>query len=312
MEMEILLPNVTPADIRTSRLHQMFPRLTEVGHRADQALWNRATLRARRAAVRRRRARSRHVRRSRGSGDQPAGRHGARGTDHAPGPRPVPRRGRTLSGRPALVDCYAEEDIETLLVPPEQLRALIIAEADLGERIVRALILRRVGLIQAGASGPVLIGEPIRARCCGCKLPEAKRLSPPRRRSPATERGSGAMLAQYGAAPAPCSWSAPTARCCSIRPRRRSVAASACSDTASTTRSFDVAVVGAGPGGPRHRRLRGVGRACASSCSTAGRSAGRPARARASRTTWAFRPGSRARRWPVARSCRRRSSARRC
>src|SRR5437660_363249 len=65
----------------------------------------------------------------------------------------------TLSGRHALVDVYAEEDTETLLVPPEQLRALIIAEADLGERIVRALILRRVGIIEAGGSGPVLIGE---------------------------------------------------------------------------------------------------------------------------------------------------------
>ena len=66
----------------------------------------------------------------------------------------------TLSGRHALVDAYAQEDVDTLLVPPEQLRALIIAEADLGERIVRALILRRVGLIEAGASGPVLIGDP--------------------------------------------------------------------------------------------------------------------------------------------------------
>ena len=45
-------------------------------------------------------------------------------------------------------------------MPPGQLRALIIAEADLGERIVRALILRRVALIEAGASGPVLIGQP--------------------------------------------------------------------------------------------------------------------------------------------------------
>ena len=51
----------------------------------------------------------------------------------------------TLSGRHALVDAHAEEDVESLLVPPEQLRALIIAEADLGERIVRALILRRSG-----------------------------------------------------------------------------------------------------------------------------------------------------------------------
>ncbi|MGH8035686.1 MAG: hypothetical protein ACREO9_10710 [Lysobacterales bacterium] len=40
------------------------------------------------------------------------------------------------------------------------MRALIIAEADLGERLVRALILRRVALIEAGASGPVW---------CACK-----------------------------------------------------------------------------------------------------------------------------------------------
>src|SRR6202163_219695 len=65
-----------------------------------------------------------------------------------------------LSGGHALVDGYADEDLETLLVPPAQLRALIIAEADLGERIVRALILRRVGLIESGGSGPVLIGGP--------------------------------------------------------------------------------------------------------------------------------------------------------
>src|SRR3954464_13743236 len=63
-----------------------------------------------------------------------------------------------LSGRIALVDGHAEGDIETLLIPPERLRALLVAEADLGERIMRALILRRVNLIQGGVGGPVLIG----------------------------------------------------------------------------------------------------------------------------------------------------------
>src|SRR5580765_4927813 len=62
-----------------------------------------------------------------------------------------------LSGRVALVDGHAEGEIETLLIPPEKLRALLVAEADLGERIMRALILRRVSLIQGGV-GPVLIG----------------------------------------------------------------------------------------------------------------------------------------------------------
>jgi thioredoxin reductase (NADPH) len=63
-----------------------------------------------------------------------------------------------LSGRVALVDGHAEGDVETLLIPPERLRALLVAEADLGERITRALILRRVNLIQGGVGGPVLIG----------------------------------------------------------------------------------------------------------------------------------------------------------
>src|ERR1700744_1825668 len=63
-----------------------------------------------------------------------------------------------LSTRVALVDGRAEGDVETLLIPPARLRALLVAEADLGERIMRARMLRRVSLIQGGVGGPVLIG----------------------------------------------------------------------------------------------------------------------------------------------------------
>jgi thioredoxin reductase (NADPH) len=64
-----------------------------------------------------------------------------------------------LAGRPALVDACAREPVEALIVPPDQLRALLVAEAELGERIMRALILRRVGLLETGAGGPVIVGR---------------------------------------------------------------------------------------------------------------------------------------------------------
>ena len=64
-----------------------------------------------------------------------------------------------LSGAPALVDGTAVEPVDALLIPPERLRALIVAEAELGERIMRALILRRVSLIEKGAGGPILVGK---------------------------------------------------------------------------------------------------------------------------------------------------------
>lgn len=63
-----------------------------------------------------------------------------------------------LAGRPALVDVSALTDVETLLLTPENLRRLLVAEADLGEKVMRALILRRVGLIQSQAGGIVLVG----------------------------------------------------------------------------------------------------------------------------------------------------------
>jgi thioredoxin reductase (NADPH) len=62
-----------------------------------------------------------------------------------------------LSGRPSLVDSVARTDVDTVVIPSDRLRALLIAEAVLGERIMRALILRRMGLIEA-AAGPIIVG----------------------------------------------------------------------------------------------------------------------------------------------------------
>ena len=64
-----------------------------------------------------------------------------------------------LSDRPSLVDAFATEAVDAFVIPPQRLRDLMVEEAELGERIMRALILRRVGLLDMGAGGPVSIHE---------------------------------------------------------------------------------------------------------------------------------------------------------
>ncbi len=73
----------------------------------------------------------------------------------------------SLSGRPALVDVVAQGAVEAIALTPADLRALIVADAGLGERLMRALILRRTSLIETAAGGPLLIapaGHPGVAR----------------------------------------------------------------------------------------------------------------------------------------------------
>jgi thioredoxin reductase (NADPH) len=64
-----------------------------------------------------------------------------------------------LSSRPSVVDGVAVEDVQALVILSARLRDLLVQEADLGERIMRALILRRVGLLESGVAGPIIIGR---------------------------------------------------------------------------------------------------------------------------------------------------------
>jgi thioredoxin reductase (NADPH) len=45
------------------------------------------------------------------------------------------------------------------VIAPERLRALIVAEAEIGERMMRAMILRRVALLETASGGPIIIGR---------------------------------------------------------------------------------------------------------------------------------------------------------
>ena len=66
-----------------------------------------------------------------------------------------------LSGAPSLAAGHAGPD-GCLAVPFDaaHLRALMVGSADVGEIVMRALILRRVGLIAAQGAGSVLVGDP--------------------------------------------------------------------------------------------------------------------------------------------------------
>src|SRR5208283_1196558 len=64
-----------------------------------------------------------------------------------------------LTGRPTLAGALAGTDgCVAQPLNAERLRALIVGSAELGELIMRALILRRVGLLERGV-GPVLLGR---------------------------------------------------------------------------------------------------------------------------------------------------------
>lgn len=64
-----------------------------------------------------------------------------------------------LSNRPSLVESVAAEDVEAFIIAPARLRDVLVQEAALGERIMRALILRRTNLLELSAGGPIIVGR---------------------------------------------------------------------------------------------------------------------------------------------------------
>ncbi len=155
-----------------------------------------------------------------------------------------------LSGRVALVDGHAEGDVETLLIPPERLRALLVAEADLGERIMRALILRRVNLIQGGVGGPVLIGPSNSTGVARLQSFLSRNGFPCHLLDPATDHDAAELIARYS--PSPSDWPlAVTASGIVLRNPGETELARALGMIGGPAgnRIYDVAIVGCGPAG---------------------------------------------------------------
>src|SRR5215468_5226624 len=102
-----------------------------------------------------------------------------------------------LSGRPSLVDGIALSDVEALRVPTPQLRSLLVEEAEIGERIMRALILRRVDLIERGAGGPVIVGRAGSADVLRLENFLRRNAYPIQRLDPDRDAGAQALLERF-------------------------------------------------------------------------------------------------------------------
>ena len=155
-----------------------------------------------------------------------------------------------LSGRPSLVDGVAVDDVEVALIASRRLRDVMVAEADLGERIMRALILRRVALLEQNVGGPVIIGAGENRDVLRLENFLRRNGHPHQRLDSDTDACAKALLERFHVQPS----ELPTVLCPSGAMLRnpgenqlaRCLGLSHAIDAATT---YDVAIVGAGPAG---------------------------------------------------------------
>jgi thioredoxin reductase (NADPH) len=155
-----------------------------------------------------------------------------------------------LTGRPALVDSIARSAVEALVIPSDKLRSLLVEEAELGERIMRALILRRIGLLEAGTGGPVIVGRAENANVLRLEGFLASNAYPHQRLDPESDPCAKALLEQFHISPL----DLPIVLCPSGQMLRNpsETALARCIGLLrpiDPTKVYDVAIVGAGPAG---------------------------------------------------------------
>jgi thioredoxin reductase (NADPH) len=212
-----------------------------------------------------------------------------------------------LSGRASLATGRAgPQGCTALPFDAAHLRALVVGSAEVGEVVMRAFILRRVGLIQEGAAGSVLVGRPAAPDLVRLQGFLARNGYPYTVLDASADAEGRAVVERLGVHPE----ELPLMVCPNgtVLKRPTDVEAGAClgiTPDLDPQAVYDVAVVGAGPAGLATAVYAASEGACRCSCSTSALSAARPGRRPGSRTTWAFRPAFPAKRWPGAPSTKR-------
>src|SRR5215470_285592 len=155
-----------------------------------------------------------------------------------------------LSGRPSLVDGVAVGEVEAIEIPGDHVHALLVADAALGEKLMRAMILRRVALIETGAGGPVLVGSPSSPDVARLRSFLSRNGIPHQLLDPANDADARAFIDRYAPEPA----ELPLAVCPDgevlRNPTENELArciGMVDAEPADTT--YDVAIAGAGPAG---------------------------------------------------------------
>jgi thioredoxin reductase (NADPH) len=156
----------------------------------------------------------------------------------------------TLAGRAAVATGRAVSDCVLLVIEEEALRTLVITEAELSETIMRAYILRRVAFIEDQAGGVILIGSQDSEHTLRLREFMARNGQPAAYFDVDQHPESLALMERFGIAPGDIPAVVTPQGQVLARPSLRELAdATGNSPDNLDGRQFDVAVVGAGPGG---------------------------------------------------------------
>ena len=156
----------------------------------------------------------------------------------------------TLAGRGAVASVRTLEDCEMLVIDEEELRTLVIAEADLSEMMMRAYILRRVAFIEDKYGAVVVLGHENSAETLRLRDFMMRNGQPSAYFDADRDPDAQALMQRFGIGPDDLPAAITPDSHVLVKPTLRQLAdAVGLSADRVDGRHFDVAVVGAGPGG---------------------------------------------------------------